>query len=269
MSMISYAQNFEDVILARAFKEQPSGFYIDVGVWQATEHSVTRHFYDLGWSGVNIEPLPGNFEAIRAARPRDININAAASAHPGPLVFHEVRQTGLSTSRKDYAAMHASAGFDVRDVEVQCISLKTVCDQHAQGRVIDFLKIDVEGAEADVVASADWKLYRPRIVVIEATVPLSPEVSYLDWEPTVLGAGYVFCYFDGLNRWFAREEEPELRAAFHSPPNPFDGYRLAQVVDLERDLSVARRELQKLKAESESFKASLRSTVRNLVRKWR
>ena len=267
--MISYAQNFEDVILARIFKGQTSGFYIDVGVWQATEHSVTRHFYDLGWSGVNIEALPGNFEAIRAARPRDININAAASAHPGPLVFHEVRQTGLSTSREDYAAMHARAGFDVQDVEVQTVALNAVCKKHAQGRVIDFLKIDVEGAEADVVASADWKLYRPRIVLIEATVPLSPEVSYMDWEPTVLGAGYEFCYFDGLNRWYAREEEPELRAAFHSPPNPFDAYRLAQVVDLERDLSAARRELQGLRAESASLKASLRSAARNLLRKWR
>ena len=260
--MISYAQNFEDVILARVFKGQPLGFYIDVGVWQPTLHSVTRHFYDLGWSGVNIEALPSNLEAIRAARPRDININAAASTHPGPLVFHEVRQTGLSTSRLDYATMHATAGFDVRDVEVQTVTLKAVCDEYAQGRVIDFLKIDVEGAEADVVASADWERYRPRIVLIEATVPLSPEVSYLDWEAAVLGAGYLFCYFDGLNRWYARAEEPALCGAFHSPPNPFDGYRLAEIVDLER-------ELKKLKTESESLKASLHSTARNLIRKLR
>lgn len=267
--MISYAQNFEDVILARVFKGQTSGFYIDVGVWQPTVDSVSRHFYDLGWSGVNIEALPSNFAIIQAARPRDININAAASTDPGPLVFHEVRQTGLSTSRRDYATMHASAGFDVCDVEVKTVTLKAVCDQHAQGRVIDFLKIDVEGAEADVVASADWKLYRPRVVLIEATVPLSPEVSHLDWEPMVLGAGYVFCYFDGLNRWYAREEEPALRAAFHSPPNPFDGYRLAQVVDLERELAAARAELQRLKAESESLKSSLHSTARNLLRRLR
>lgn len=267
--MISYAQNFEDVILARVFKGQASGFYIDVGVWQPTEHSVTRHFYDLGWTGVNIEALPSNLDAIRAERPRDININAAASTHPGPLVFHEVRQTGLSTSRQDYATMHATAGFDVHDVEVQTVTLKAVCDQHVQGRVIDFLKIDVEGAEADVVASADWKRYRPRIVLIEATVPLSPEVSYLDWEPSLLGAGYLFCYFDGLNRWYARAEEPALCGAFHSPPNPFDGYRLAEVVDLQRELSDARLELKKLKTESESLKASLHSTARNLMRKLR
>ena len=163
--------------------------------------------------------------------------------------------------------MHATAGFDVRDVEVQTETLKAVCDKHAQGRVIDFLKIDVEGAEADVVASADWSRYRPRIVLIEATVPLSPEVSYLDWEPTLLGAGYMFCYFDGLNRWYVREEEPALREAFHSPPNPFDGYRLAEVVDLERKLSDASLQLKTLKEESESLKASLQSTARNLMRK--
>jgi FkbM family methyltransferase len=267
--MISYAQNFEDVMLARAFKGQKAGFYIDVGVWQPTQHSVTRHFYDLGWSGINVEPLPANFEAIQQARPRDININAAISTQPGPLVFHAIRQTGLSTSRPDYAAMHARAGFDVAEVKVPTLTLKELCEHHAAGRTIDFLKIDVEGAEADVVASADWAAHRPRILLIEATVPLSPEVSYLEWEPAVLGAGYLFGYFDGLNRWYVRSDEPDLLRAFGAPPNPFDEYRLAQVVELERELAGAQRELQRLMAESGSVRASLRNAARSLARRLR
>lgn len=241
--MISYAQNFEDVILARVFKGRTEGFYIDVGVWHPTLDSVTKYFYDMGWSGINIEALPENFEIIRQARPRDININAAASAQSGPLRFHEVKETGLSTSRGDYATMHETAGFAVQGIEVPTVSLKSVCDQYVQGKTIDFLKIDVEGAEADVVDSADWRTYRPILVVIEATVPNSPELAFADWEPKILAAGYLFCYFDGLNRWYLRNEDAALKSAFYAPPNPFDHYILATTSELEKRALEAERRL--------------------------
>ena len=65
--MISYAQNFEDVMLARAFGDRRDGFYIDVGACFPDVASVTRHFYDLGWNGVNVEPMaePTHLRAVR------------------------------------------------------------------------------------------------------------------------------------------------------------------------------------------------------------
>ena len=265
--MISYAQNFEDVILARVFKGQSHGFYVDVGVWHPTLDSVTKHFYDLGWSGINIEALPRPFELIRQARPRDINVNAAASTQPGPLTFHEFDGTGLSTSRTDYAAQHESAGHVVKELQVNTVSLKAVCDEHVNGKVIDFMKIDVEGAEADVVESADWRAYRPRVLIIEATVPNSPVEAFADWEPKVLAARYVFCYFDGLNRWYVRAEDLQLKPAFYAPPNPFDHYSLARVVELEREVSALKLDVQKLRNASESFRGSVGAAVRSLKRR--
>ncbi len=231
--MISYAQNFEDVILARAFREQASGFYIDIGVWEPTKDSVTKHFYDRGWSGVNVEPVPRQFEVIAADRIRDININAAVSTVAGPLTLSHVKGTGLSTSRKDYAERHSSSGLEIEEIRVQTISLRDLCAQHAGHRPIDFLKIDVEGAEADVVRSGDWNLYRPRIVVIEATEPRLPIASHAEWEPLMLGAGYLQCYFDGLNRWYVPQEEQSLCRFFKAPPNSFDDFKLARVNTLE------------------------------------
>jgi len=104
--MISCAQNFEDVILARALPEDHRGFYVDVGVWHPDNDSVTRHFYDQGGSGISMEALPAHFAEIQAARPRDINIQAAASSGAGPLRIHRVTDTGLSTSRPDDAQRH-------------------------------------------------------------------------------------------------------------------------------------------------------------------
>ncbi len=265
--MISYAQNFEDVMLARVFKGQASGFYIDVGVFHPTADSVTKHFYDLGWSGINIEALPKQFELILQARPRDINIQAAASTQPGPLRFHSVRDTGLSTARSDYAEMHADAGFAVEALEVPTVSLASVCKEHAHGKIIDFMKIDVEGAEADVVNSADWQTYRPKVVVIEATIPGSPEPAFAEWEPTITNAAYSFCYFDGLNRWYVREEDAQLQSAFHAPPNFFDHYKLARIVELEDEVNRLRRDVRTLRSAPTGIGGALRATAKRLLRR--
>ena len=74
--MISYAQNFEDVILWRAFKDVNCGRYVDVGAFHPEIDSVTKWFYDQGWSGINIEPVPESFDALNAARSRDQNLCA-------------------------------------------------------------------------------------------------------------------------------------------------------------------------------------------------
>jgi len=87
--MVSYAQNFEDVMLARVFKgrEKP-GFYIDVGAMDPTDGSTTRHFYDLGWHGINIEPDSRFYERLVANRTRDINLNVAlGEAHETRTFF--------------------------------------------------------------------------------------------------------------------------------------------------------------------------------------
>jgi len=242
--MISYAQNLEDVMLARAFAGQGTGFYIDIGVWHPTIDSVTRHFYDLGWHGVNVEPLPEQYALIAAARPRDFNLCAAVCSQPGTVMIHRISGTGLSTLRHDHAATHEAAGFRPESIEVPTIGLEQLCDEHSAGRTIDFMKIDVEGAEAEVIASGNWTRFRPRVLVVEATVPNSPVAAYADWEPGLLQADYHFVYFDGLNRWYVRgEDEVQLRPAFHAPPNPFDDYRLAGMARLaDRDDRIAQLE---------------------------
>ncbi len=73
MTFISYAQNYEDVMLWRALKDVSNGFWIDIGAAHPREYSVTRAFSERGWCGVNVEPEPGYAAELRAERPRDVN----------------------------------------------------------------------------------------------------------------------------------------------------------------------------------------------------
>lgn len=240
--MITYAQNFEDVLLARLFKGQSEGFYIDVGAWHPTLHSVTRHFYDLGWSGINVEPIPAQHQLFVEARSRDININAAVGEVPGQLTFYECKDlTSLSTANAKQAESLRLADHQVMSYEVPVVTLDQIFAS-CVGRTIDFLKVDVEGYEASVMKGADWRHFRPRVLVIEATLPAVKIEDWDDvdsvrnwdsWEPALLDAGYEFSWFDGLSRFYVRHEDQGLKRRFSLPPCVHDEFELAEVSQLK------------------------------------
>src|SRR5438105_3464493 len=95
--LISYAQNGEDILLHRALHDVKNGFYVDVGAWDPTLDSVTKHFYDRGWRGINIEP--GQiFQKLAAERPEDLNLNIAVSDRSGLVELYESpANSGLSS----------------------------------------------------------------------------------------------------------------------------------------------------------------------------
>src|SRR5262245_27094161 len=146
--MISYAQNFEDVILARVFKDRCPGFYVDVGAGDPVHLSVTKWLYDLGWNGINIEPNRALFQELIAQRLRDINLPIAAGAARGKLTFYEAEVGELSS-------FNAAACKGVSKVKskriVQVHPLDDILHKYVPEREIDFLKIDVEGWEQEVL----------------------------------------------------------------------------------------------------------------------
>ncbi|WP_048863371.1 FkbM family methyltransferase, partial [Acidisphaera rubrifaciens] len=95
MTLVSYAQNFEDVLLWRALGDVAGGFYIDAGAWHPDTDSVTRLFHDHGWRGINIEPVAEHHARLAAARPRDLCLNVALGATEGTATLHAVAGTGL------------------------------------------------------------------------------------------------------------------------------------------------------------------------------
>jgi FkbM family methyltransferase len=228
--VISYAQNFEDVMIARLFPRDYRGFYIDVGAADPDYLSVTRHFYDSGWQGVNVEPLTKFHTRLSAARPRDVNLHAVIGGTGGRRAFFEIAELPEnSTSDEHVMALLKEQGRTVHTHEVEVVSLKEVCERHAGERQIDFMKIDVEGGELEVLQSADWQRFRPVLLVIEAVVVNGRDETWKEWEFVVTEHGYEKVWFDGLNNFYLRRESLHLREHFRLPPNVFDGFMLARL----------------------------------------
>ena len=116
MTFISYAQNQEDVILWRVLRDVEHGFYVDVGAADPEELSVTRAFYDRGWSGINVEPLDQYFQRLVRDRPRDTNLKVAVGREAGVRTFHAIEGTGLSTLDAEIAARQQAAGWQVHEI---------------------------------------------------------------------------------------------------------------------------------------------------------
>lgn len=224
--LISYAQNFEDVRLWRALHAVQQGYYIDIGAQSPIVDSISRVFYENGWRGAHVDAMQVYTDELRDARSGDIVINAAVAAEPGTLTFYGIAETGLSTTQLDIAERHREAGFVVHETIVKAITLDDVFDQVGE-RPVHWLKIDVEGGEQDVLMGWRQSPIRPWIVVIESTLPLTDQEVFEPWEHLIVGKGYKFAHFDGLNRYYVSDLHEDLAQSFLVPPNIFDDFALS------------------------------------------
>ena len=260
---ITYAQNFEDVILWRALKHVDRGFYVDCGAYDPTRDSVTKAFYDRGWRGINIEPIPSLLQEFVVQRPFDTNLAIAVSDGSEGAEFFQIVDTGLSTLFHTIAQQHIEAGFSTRVFNVPTSTLSDVLRQFAPSD-IHFLKIDVEGAEHLVLRAADFNRFRPWIVLVEATHPMTQQPSCEAWEATLLNACYDFAYFDGLNRFYVAKEHSELSKLVAVPPNVFDDFVPVDQKEAEQALERAEQALETFRlSTSWRLTAPLRKTAAN------
>jgi len=250
MTFISYAQNFEDVMLWRALKHIEKGFYVDVGAAWPDEHSVTKAFYEQGWNGINIEPNAEFIDRYVDERPRDKSLGVALGEKAGEAEMFFISNTGLSSLDKGISADRANEGWESAPAVTEIRTLANVCDEYCLENDIHFLKVDVEGFEEQVLKGNDWVRFRPWVVLVEATLPMSQVESYEGWEPILLDANYSLAYADGLNRFYISKEHEELFPAFKYPPNVFDEFKLIAEIQAE-----ARAEQAEVKARAAETKA--------------
>jgi FkbM family methyltransferase len=211
---LSYTQNLEDYHLSLAFAGQRTGFYIDVGGGHPVADNVTYWFYLRGWRGITVEPQRALTDLHRRLRPRDSVFEGIVGRGSGTVTFHEVeRFHGLSTTVEGFAQQAAGLGTSVRKVEVPCLTLDDLCEREGVGD-IDILKIDVEGAEGDVLAGIDLGRRRPKVILAEAIEPGTGAPAWEAWEPLLLAHDYRFVLFDTLNRFYVAGEQAEILARF-------------------------------------------------------
>ncbi len=202
--VVSYAQCREDIILYHALKDVANVKWIDVGANDPSFINVTKFFYDRGGSGINIEPLEKYRESYEKNRRRDINLFIGISDKCGSLTLYgdDASASFSDLSQKEH-------GQTVVPVE----RLDKICEKYVkEDEEIHFMKIDVEQYEKAVLSSANFKKYRPWILVVEAIARGID--NHEEWEKIVLEAEYVFAWFDGLNRYYVRKESAFLLDKF-------------------------------------------------------
>lgn len=229
-------------MLWRALRGILEGRYVEVGANDPAHLSITKAFYDRGWHGLTVEPDPEFAERHRSARPRDTMAEVAVTTDPGPLVFHIVPGTGLSTLDSEVSGRHASAGWEPHDIQVQASRLDDLVRLHGyDDGPVHFLIVDVEGAEAQVLRSADFRTWRPWVIVVEATAPLSSDTTHSAWEDLLLDADYRFCLFDGVSRFYVAAEHADLEPQLSFPACGLDTFADADQVELRKQLDAQRR----------------------------
>lgn len=297
MTVNSFAQNFEDVLLWRALQHVAGGRYLDVGAGHPEHNSVTKLFYDAGWSGINIEPLPTLADALMKQRPRDVTVQAAVSSREIETADFTVVDfwDELSTISDERAEELKSEGRTLTTTKVPVVRLDDVLAAHGL-HDIQFLKVDVEGSELDVLKTLDLTRTRPWIVVVEVISGNGESNQGQEIRSLLEHHDYGHSYFDGLNDFYIAEEVAEkLLPNFVVPVNVTDDFlrvsdsdrvmvslfgeklgvaspaqanevlqRLEAVVQDRISFEVRLREVEAIRADEETERAGLEERVRSL-----
>jgi FkbM family methyltransferase len=219
---LSYAQCLEDFHLDLVLHDVVDGLYVDIGGGHPIADNVSYHFYLKGWRGIVVEPQADLAALYAHLRPRDLTLNHLIGATDGEVEFHVVdRLHGFSTIVEANAKGAAQFGAGYATTKHRIRPLKAIIAEQNITR-IDVLKIDVEGAEDQVLAGMDWENARPRILCIEAIAPGSMADAWHAWEPVILANRYSYAFSDGLNRFYVADEHAYLADRFPKAPTPWE-----------------------------------------------
>ena len=259
--MISYSQNQEDVVLFRLVELIPEGFYVDVGAAHPVLDNVTYALYKAGWHGINIEPMKREADLLREIRPRDITCETAAGDTVGRVTLYAapMENRGATTADTDLVEKYTNAGQSFESFEVDVVRLDQILEEN-NIEIVHILKIDVEGAEKAVLKGASLSKYRPWVLVIEATRPNSTEDVSSEWKNLVLEAGYSQTLFDGLNKFYVRNDKPEIAKIMSTPANVFDRWAPFEVDALREQAATLRQTITEM---TNNFSAELSARDKN------
>ena len=171
-----FSYSGEDAILKNIFnrklQNKEKGLYVDVGAYHPFKLSNTFIFYLQGWRGINIDARPGSMELFNKYRPEDTNLEVAISDEEKELSFYFYEEDSANSFSKEFVGKINIGGphqyVPQNEIKIKTVTLKEVLDNHLPaGQQIDFLSIDVEGLDFQVLKSNDWTKYKPSVIVIE------------------------------------------------------------------------------------------------------
>lgn len=166
----TFSQEGEDVILRRIFESKEKGFYVDVGAHHPFRYSNTYIFYKKGWTGINLDAMPGSMKLFEKYRSKDINLEIPVGNTENILTYNIFNDKALNGFSNDISNKREfdSKYFIESKIEMQVSKLSLILDKYLpKNKEIDFLTIDVEGLDFEVLKSNDWTKYKPKCVLVE------------------------------------------------------------------------------------------------------
>ena len=161
----------EDKYLLSLFEKDYKGIYLDVGCFHPTKHNNTYLFFKNGWQGINIDLNPLTIDLFNFMRPKDININAGVSSNEEEKTLYFIDETNTQNTLSKNQLIFLKKHHNLKDEEIlekkiQTKRLDKILDEHKINK-IDFMNLDIEGHELDVIQTIDFKKIRIHFICVE------------------------------------------------------------------------------------------------------
>jgi len=214
---ISFSQNFEDLIIKRLFPKYKSFYYVDVGANSPIINSNTMLFYLNGAKGINIDAQENVVEELNLFRKKDKNILALIHSSVDFVDFNYHKIPSRSSSDKRFIKLSKiglnKSGSEINIVRKKTITLTEILKRNNCPKVFNFLNIDVEGSEYNVLLGLNLKIYKPRLIIVETAPPYDLKKSLSKKfrndekhiDKYLKKFSYVKLYKDVVNTWYCKK----------------------------------------------------------------
>jgi len=175
----SYSQCGEDMIIKFIFNAQGNRklTWIDIGAHHPTWINNTAYFYENGFYGINIEPDPELIKEFYKKRKNDINLNIAIADKAGEADFYIMDSRTLNTLSKEEAIENEKYGHKiVKTQSIKTMTISSIIENYCNGIFPDFLSLDAEGYDLEILKTIDWEKTSPKVICVE-NIPYTPKLK--------------------------------------------------------------------------------------------
>lgn len=206
----TWSQDAEDIILSRFFWEKKSGFYVDIGAHHPFRFSNTYKFYCMGWKGINLDAMPGSMKEFNKYRNRDINLEIPVSLESKILEYYIFNEPALNSFDASLSQQRNEAQNKykiINKIPLKTRKLSDILDEYLPpAQEIDFLSVDVEGLDFEVIKSNNWNKYRPKMVLVEIFSSSLSSLEKNELAGFLINKGYHL-YAKSVNTVFFRKAD--------------------------------------------------------------
>ena len=163
----TYSMDSEDLAIIQYIEKKDKGFYVDIGAHHPTQRNNTHLLFKKGWEGVNIDINEFSIDLFKYLRPKDLNLQIAISDKDGEVTFYYQKNfSQLNTTDIEIAKENFNNNFKKKIIK--CKTIQKILDESKfKDKKIDFLNIDIEGAELKVLNTLNFQIYDPKVICIE------------------------------------------------------------------------------------------------------